>query len=79
MEWLNACRTIMECARSMRLHARLPLNMWEKAINASVYLINRVPSTPLDYGIVEETWIGKNMSYSFLKTFGCDAFAHIDS
>ena len=33
--------TIMEHARSMRLHVELPLHMWEEAINIVVYLINR--------------------------------------
>ena len=28
--------------------------------------------------IIEEAWTGKKVSYSFLKTFGCAAFAHID-
>ena len=68
----------MERARSMRLHVGLPLHMWEKAINTTIYLINRGPSTPLGCGILEEAWTGKKVSYSFLKTFGCEAFAHID-
>jgi len=72
-------RTIMEHARSMRLHVGLPLNMWAEAINTIIYLINRGPSTPLGYGIPKETWTGKKVSYSFLKTFGCEVFAHIDS
>ena len=69
----------MERARSMRLHARLPLNMWAEAINTIIYLINRGPSTPLGCGILEEAWFGKKVSYSFLKTFDCEAFAHVDS
>ena len=60
------------------MHVGLPLHMWVKAINTIVYLINRGPSTPLGYGIPEEAWIGKKVSYSFLKTFGCEAFSHID-
>jgi hypothetical protein len=32
----------------------------------------------LDGGIPEEEWIGKKVNYSFLKTFGCEAFVHID-
>ena len=36
-------------------------------------------STLLGYGILEEAWTSKKVSYSFLKTFGCEAFAHIDS
>ena len=69
----------MDRARSMRLHTRFPLNMWVEAINTIVYLINRGPCTPLDCGVPKEAWTGKKVSYSFLKTFGCEAIAHIDS
>ena len=51
--------------------------MWEEAINIFVYLINRGPSTPLGYGILEEAQISKKVSYSFIKTFGCEPFSHI--
>ena len=71
-------RTIMECARSMRLHAGLPLQFWADAVDTAVYLINRGPSSALDGGIPEEAWTGKKVNYSFLKTFGCEAFVHID-
>lgn len=68
----------MEHARSMRLHARLPLHFWADVVHTVVYLINRGPSTPLDGGIPEEAWTGKKVNYSFLKTFGCEAFVHVD-
>ena len=32
----------------------------------------------MDGGIPEEAWIGKKVNYSFLKTFSCEAFSHID-
>jgi hypothetical protein len=32
----------------------------------------------LDGGIPEEAWTGKKVNYSFLKTFNCEAFFHID-
>ena len=41
-------------------------------------MINRGPSTPFGYGIPEEAWTSKKVSYSFLKTFGCEVFTHID-
>ena len=72
-------KTIMECTRRMRLHVGLPLHMWVEAINTVVYLINRGPYTPLSCGIPEEAWTSKKVSYSFLKTFDCEAFSHIDS
>src|SRR5271154_5700976 len=71
-------KTTMECVRSMRLHAGLPLNMWAEAVNTTVYLINRGPSNPLGCGTPEEAWTGKKVSYSFLKTFSCEVFSHID-
>jgi hypothetical protein len=71
-------RTIMECARSMRLHVGFPLQFWADVRDIVVYLINRGPSSSLDGRIPEEEWTRKNVSYSFLKTFGCEAFVHID-
>lgn len=70
--------TIMECARSMRLHVGFPLQFWEKDVDTNVYLINRGPSSSLDGGIPEEAWTGKTVNYYFLKIFGCEAFSHID-
>ena len=35
IDWLT-----MECARSIRLHVELPLNMWAKFVNIVVYFIN---------------------------------------
>jgi hypothetical protein len=32
----------------------------------------------LDGGIPEEEWTGKKVNYSFLNTFGCEAFVHND-
>jgi hypothetical protein len=71
-------RTIMERAGSMRLHAGLPLQFWADVVDTDVYLINRGPSSSLDGRILEEEWTGKKVNYSFLKTFGCEAFVHID-
>ena len=71
-------RTIMEHARCTRLHVGFPLQFWTNAIDTVVYLINRGPSSSLDGGILEEAWIGKKVNYSFLKTFGCEAFVHIN-
>jgi hypothetical protein len=71
-------RTIMERARSMRLHGGFPLQFWVDVVIIVVYLINRGPSISLDGGIPEEAWTGKKVNYLFLKTFDCEAFVHID-
>jgi hypothetical protein len=36
------------------------------------------PLRSLDGGILKEAWIGKNLNYSFLKTFDYEEFFHID-
>ena len=71
-------KTIMERARCMRLHAWFPLQFYVDAVDIVVFLINRGPSSSLDGGIPEEAWTSKKVNYSFLKTFGCEAFVHIN-
>ena len=69
---------IMEHARCMRLHVGFPLQFWADAVNTTVYLINRGPSSTFDGGILEEALTSKQVKYSFLRTFGCETFVHID-
>jgi transposase InsO family protein len=71
-------KTIMEHARSMRLHVGFPLQFWEYVIDTVVYLINKRPSISLDGRITEEVWTCKNLNYSSLKTLGCESFFHVD-
>jgi hypothetical protein len=68
----------MEHARSMRLHAGFPLQFWADAIDNYVYLINIGTSSSLDGRIPYQAWKGKKVNYSFLNTFGCESFVHID-
>ena len=68
----------MEHARRMRLHVGIPLQFWVEFFNTVVYLINRGPSTPLDGGISQEAWTSKKVNYSFFRTFGYEAFVHVD-
>ena len=56
----------------------MPLQFWADVVDTVVYLINRGPSSSLDGGIPEEAWIGKKVKYSFLETFGYEAFVHIN-
>ena len=47
-------RTLNERARSMRLHCGLPKILWADAVSTAAYLINRGPSVPLGFKILEE-------------------------
>ena len=64
-------RTILEQARSMRIHAGLPKQFWV------IYLINREPSVPLNYGISEEAWTDKKVNLNHLCTFDYISYVHV--
>ena len=71
-------KTLNEHARSMRIHCGLPKTFWADAVSTDAYLINRGPSVPLGFKFPEEVWIGKELKYSHLRTFGCTAYVHVD-
>ena len=70
--------TILECVRSMQIHADLPKQFWANAINTTVYLINTGPSVPLNCGISEETWTGKEVNLNHLRALSCISYVHIE-
>ncbi|MCO5568402.1 hypothetical protein L7F22_022101 [Adiantum nelumboides] len=57
--------------------ASLPPKFWGEAVMTSVHIINRSPSTPLNFKIPQEMWTGKKPNYDKLRVFGCEAFSHI--
>ncbi|PHT80800.1 hypothetical protein T459_13815 [Capsicum annuum] len=71
-------RTLNEPARGIRIHCGLPKTFWVYAVSTVSYLFNRGPSVPMGFKIPEEVWTGKELKYSHLRTFGCNAYAHVD-
>ena len=63
-------RTIQEHVRSMLSHAGLPQSFWAEAVSTAVHVINRSPSSGLDFQVAEEVWAGKPPSYAHLHVFG---------
>lgn len=61
----------------MLSNSGLPKHFWAEAVRTACYLINRSPTTSLDGGIPEKVWTGKELYYSHLKVFGCEAYVHI--
>ena len=47
---------------------------WGEAMMTVVDLINLSPSYPLEGDIPERIWIGKFVSFEYLRVFGCRAF-----
>ena len=47
-------KTLNEHAMSMRLHTRLRKTFWAEAVSTAAYLINRGPSIPMEFRLLEE-------------------------
>ncbi|RVW79759.1 Retrovirus-related Pol polyprotein from transposon TNT 1-94 [Vitis vinifera] len=55
----------------------LSKKFWAEAVNTAAYLVNRSPSTAIDFKTPQEVWSGKPSNYFGLKIFGCPAYAHV--
>lgn len=71
-------QTIVERARSMRLHVGLPNQFWANVVNTTSYLLNWGPSVPLDGGLPEEAWTKNEVNIKYLRVFGRMAYVHVD-
>lgn len=69
-------RTIMNKVRSMLSESGVELKFWAEAAATAVYLINRSPSSALEFRIPEELWTNHVSDLSNLRRFGCLAYVH---
>ena len=61
----------------MLSHAKLPRSYWGEAMRTACYLINLLPSAPLNGDYPKRVWSSKDASFKHLRVFGCKAFVHI--
>ncbi|KAL0293085.1 UNVERIFIED_CONTAM: Copia protein [Sesamum calycinum] len=67
---------ILEMARALRFHARLPINFWGECVLAAVHIINRLPSKAIGNKTPHEILLGKVPSDDHLRVFGCLVYVH---
>lgn len=70
-------RTLVEAARSMLSHAKLPKMYWAEAVATAAYIQNRLPTSVLKQETPHERWCGKKPDMRHMRVFGCVAYAHI--
>lgn len=68
-------RHLLETARTLRIHASLPLKFWGECLLAATYLVNLLPSSVLKWKAPYELLFGKSPDYSHLKVMGCLCYA----
>ena len=70
-------RTVMEMARCLMFEKKLPKEFWAKAVNTSVYLLNRLPTKALENKTSYEAWHGVKPSIDHLRVFESLCYTHI--
>ena len=70
-------RTLMESARTMLFHAKLPLSFWAEAVKCATYIWNRSPTSALANKTPHECWFGKKPDLSNIRVFGCISYVHV--
>lgn len=63
-------RTVMEAARSMLYHRKLPEYLWGEAVNTAVYLLNRVPNKNTGSKSPYELYFKRKPRLSHVRIFG---------
>lgn len=73
-------RTLMESARAMLSHSKLPNKFWAEAVATAAYVRNRTTTTSNQDQLTPfEKWYGRKPNIAHLKVFGCAAYSHVPS
>ena len=64
-------RQIVDLGLTLLAQASLPLKYWDHAFTTVVYLINRLPTSALNFEIPYVKLFGTAPDYQLLRTFGC--------
>src|SRR5579872_5680303 len=73
----RANRTLIESARTMMQHAKLPTEFWAEAVSHAATLANITPREGQAKTPQELMW-GRKPNVQNMRVFGCESFAHVD-
>lgn len=70
-------RSILQIVRSLIFQANLSTKFWGEAILHATYLLNRLPSSVINWKTPNEMLFKKSMDYKELKCLGCLCYSTI--
>ena len=68
---------VVESGLALLSHAHAPLRYWDDAFQSAYYLINRLPTSVLQFQSPYEKLFNTFPDYLFLKTFGCACWPNL--
>ncbi|XP_049378051.1 uncharacterized protein LOC125842777 [Solanum stenotomum] len=70
-------RHLLEVTKTLRFQAKIPLKYWGHCVLAAAYVINRLPSSVLQFQTPYEKLYEKPPILTHLRTIGCLCFAKV--
>ena len=67
----------MDMVRSMLKEKHFPNEYWVEAVHCAAYVLNRCPTKSVMNRAPEEAWSGIKHFFTYMRVFGCVAYAHI--
>ena len=71
-------KTLLERACCMLSKFGLSKDFCAATINMACYLVNRSPSTIIEFKTPFEVWFGILADYSIFRVFGCPTYTHVN-
>jgi transposase InsO family protein len=75
----RSIHSINDVLHTLLFQAKLPPTFWVEALNTATYLINRRPSTPLQFATPYHILFDQEPDYTHLKVFGCLCYPNLSS
>lgn len=66
---------LLNVARSLYFHSRVPIKFWTECVLTATFFINKIPSPLLQHKSSYELLYKQEIDYSMFRVFGCLAFA----
>ena len=70
-------RTVMEMDKCLLLERKIPNLFWAKAVNTSIYFLNRLPTMAFQDMTPYEAWCRNKPSIHDLDIFGCICYYRV--